>query len=512
MASPSSPTAGARSMSRVSKGLRTEGGPSVTDAPASVASMSARKGWPILLPFHMVEPAVFAVDLLLVVAISVLTGVGYHWIFLGELGSVETFLGMGVLVFANFSAISAARGSYRTKNLVNFRRQGREVSVIWTGVFLILLGIAFSLKVTETFSRGATLTFFAIGLSGIIAWRGLLARLLAEALAAGAFAERRIIIIGERGRLALSHNLLELRRCGYKPVSTFEIKETEIAAIGMPSTLRETLAAVIEAARGESIETIFLVIGWDHSRCIEGILNVLSVLPAPVHLLPDENVAHYLGRRTVQVGATWSAELKRAPLSKSEQSLKRSLDVLAAGTSLLLLAPLMLATALLVKLDSRGPVLFTQTRNGFNGRSFRIFKFRTMRVLEDGPLVRQATRNDPRVTRLGRWLRRTNIDELPQLFNVLRGEMSLVGPRPHAAAHNSEYEELISTYALRYHVKPGITGWAQLHGFRGETQTLDLMATRVEFDLWYINNWSFWLDVRILLKTLVLGIQENSAY
>jgi undecaprenyl-phosphate galactose phosphotransferase/putative colanic acid biosynthesis UDP-glucose lipid carrier transferase len=419
---------------------------------------------------------------------------------------------MGVLVFANFSAISAAREGYRTKNLVNFRRQARENSVIWTGVFLTLLGIAFSLKVTESFSRGATLTFFAVGLSGIVAWRGWLARVLAEALEAGAFAERKIILIGERGRLAVSRNLLELRRCGYKPVSTFEIKENEIAAGGMPSTLRETLDAVIEAARGESVETIFLVIGWEHSRCIEGVLSVLSVLPVPIHLLPDENVARYLARRTVQVGATWSAELKRAPLSKPEQALKRSLDVLAAGSSLLLLAPLMLATALLVKLDSRGPVLFTQTRNGFNGRSFRIFKFRTMRVLEDGPLVRQATRNDPRVTRVGRWLRRTNIDELPQLFNVLRGEMSLVGPRPHAAAHNSEYEELIATYALRYHVKPGITGWAQLNGFRGETQTLDLMVKRVEFDLWYINNWSFWLDVRILLKTLVLGIQQDSAY
>jgi Undecaprenyl-phosphate glucose phosphotransferase len=465
-----------------------------------------------LLPFHMVEPVVFAVDLVLVVAISVLTGVGYHWIFLGVLGNVETFLGIGVLVFANFSAISAARENYRTKNLVNFRRQAREVSVIWTGVFLVLLGIAFSLKVTQGFSRGATLTFFAVGLSGIIAWRGLFARLLADALAAGAFAERRIILIGERGALALSRNLFELRRCGYKPVNTFEIKQSEIAAGSMPKTLRETLDAVIEAARGESVETIFLVISWKHGRCIESILNVLSVLPVPIHLLPDENVARYLSRRTAQVGATWSAELKRAPLSKPEQSLKRSLDVLVAGLSLLILAPLMLATALLVKLDSHGPILFTQARNGFNGRSFRIFKFRTMRVLEDGPVVRQATRNDPRVTRLGRWLRRTNIDELPQLFNVLRGEMSLVGPRPHAAAHNSEYEELIATYALRYHVKPGITGWAQLNGFRGETQTLDLMVKRVEFDLWYINNWSFWLDVRILLKTLVLGIQENSAY
>jgi Undecaprenyl-phosphate glucose phosphotransferase len=509
MAKPSFSSARARAMSF---GLRAGDGPPVTEAPASAASISARKGRPILLPFQMVEPAAFAVDLFLVVAISMLTGVGYHWISLGTFGSVETFLGMGVLVFANFSAISVARGVYRTKNLVNFRRQAREVSVIWTGVFLILLGIAFSLKVAQSFSRGATLTFFAVGLSGVIAWRGLLARQLTEALATGAFAERKIIVIGERSRFALSRNLLELRRCGYKPVSTFEIKENEIAASGMPNTLRETLDAVIEAARGETIEIVFLLIKWEHSRCIEGILNVLSVLPVPIHLLPDENVARYLGRRMVQVGATWSAELKRAPLSKPEQALKRSLDVLAAGSGLLLLAPLMLATALLVKLDSRGPILFTQTRNGFNGRSFRIFKFRTMRVLEDGPVIRQATRNDPRVTRVGRWLRRTSIDELPQLFNVLRGEMSLVGPRPHAAAQNNEYEELIATYAFRYHVKPGITGWAQVNGYRGETQTVDKMAKRVEFDLWYINNWSFWLDVRVLLRTLVLGIQRDCAY
>src|ERR1700730_15829263 len=241
MASPSTPRARARRMSHAYESFPTGCSHAVPHVPAGAASISAGKRRPILLPFHMVEPAVFAVDLVLVVAISVLTGVGYHWIFLGELGSVETFLGMGVLVFANFSAISAAREGYRTKNLVNFRRQARENSVIWTGVFLTQLGIAFSLKVTESFSRGATLTFFAVGLSGIVAWRGWLARVLAEALEAGAFAERKIILIGERGRLAVLRNLLELRRCGYKPVSTFEIKENEIAAGGMPSTLRETL-------------------------------------------------------------------------------------------------------------------------------------------------------------------------------------------------------------------------------------------------------------------------------
>jgi exopolysaccharide biosynthesis polyprenyl glycosylphosphotransferase len=214
----------------------------------------------------------------------------------------------------------------------------------------------------------------------------------------------------------------------------------------------------------------------------------------------------------LEVGTARTAELKRAPLSVAEQALKRIFDVLAAGLGIILLSPLLLTSVLLIKLDSKGPVLFTQTRNGFNGRSFRIFKFRTMSVFEDGPQIRQATRNDPRVTSVGRWLRRTSIDELPQLFNVLGGSMSLVGPRPHAVAHNTEYERIVANYAFRYHVKPGISGWAQVNGFRGETSTVNLMEKRVELDLWYVSNWSFWLDVRILWKTLILAPWQASAY
>jgi undecaprenyl-phosphate galactose phosphotransferase/putative colanic acid biosynthesis UDP-glucose lipid carrier transferase len=172
--------------------------------------------------------------------------------------------------------------------------------------------------------------------------------------------------------------------------------------------------------------------------------------------------------------------------------------------------PLMLVTALLIKLDSPGPVLFRQTRNGFNQQPFTIFKFRTMSVLEDGPVVKQARRNDPRVTRLGRWLRRSSIDELPQLFNVIRGEMSLVGPRPNAQSHNSEYEKLIAKYAFRHHVKPGLTGWAQVRGHRGETQYIEQMERRVDHDLWYINNWSLLLDFKILLLTAFLTFRQNA--
>jgi undecaprenyl-phosphate galactose phosphotransferase/putative colanic acid biosynthesis UDP-glucose lipid carrier transferase len=172
----------------------------------------------------------------------------------------------------------------------------------------------------------------------------------------------------------------------------------------------------------------------------------------------------------------------------------------------------MLVVGLLIKLDSEGPVFFCQTRVGFNGQTFRIWKFRTMTTLDDGPVVRQAQKNDARVTRIGRWLRASSVDELPQLLNVLVGDMSLVGPRPHAVAHDSQYDAVIANYALRRHVKPGITGWAQVCGFRGETPTVDLMLRRVEHDLWYINNWSLWLDSLIVMRTAIALMRPQNAY
>jgi undecaprenyl-phosphate galactose phosphotransferase/putative colanic acid biosynthesis UDP-glucose lipid carrier transferase len=480
-------------------------------APQSGRARGRRAAGQLRLPYHLVEPIAFTVDIILVVAISLLTGIGYNYFFLDLLpaaNAIQVDAAIGVLTLTNVSAILAARGDYRVSNLVSFYRQARDLTIIWAGVFLILSGVAFSLQVSANFSRGATSTFFALGLGGMIAWRRFLAQILGYALSAGAFAPRNVILIGERSRLAASPAISEIRRYGYTPVHTFEIEQEE--RVNPSLRLRATIDKAIEAARAESVAEVLLLIGWEQSRTIERITKMLSVLPLPVYLVPDENVVRFLGRSTVNIGTIWAAEIQRAPLTRVEQFVKRSFDMLGATSVLLLLSPLMLLTALLIKLDSHGPVLFFQTRNGFNGRAFRIVKFRTMNVLEDGNAIRQATRTDPRVTRLGRWLRRTNIDELPQLFNVLTGDMSLVGPRPHAVAHNNEYDKLIANYALRNHVKPGITGWAQVSGYRGETPTTDLMEQRVACDLWYINNWSMWLDIRILFRTLILGLQPTA--
>jgi len=229
-------------------------------------------------------------------------------------------------------------------------------------------------------------------------------------------------------------------------------------------------------------------------------------------LLPDQNMGELFQRTSRQFGETVGVEFQRAPLTIWERTLKRSLDVVVALGGIAALAPMLLIVAVAIKLDSPGPALFKQTRRGFNSREFKIYKFRTMTVLEDGPVIKQAERNDVRITRLGRWLRKTSLDELPQLVNVLSGEMSIVGPRPHAKAHDNQFSDLISNYAFRHHMKPGITGWAQVNGLRGETETVDKMRKRVEYDLDYLRHWSVWMDFKIVFRTIKLVVNDSQAY
>lgn len=408
--------------------------------------------------------------------------------------------------------MTSTEQNYRPTHLINFGRQARYVTLNWLFIFSVLTAVAFTLKIAESFSRGSTLSFLLLGWAGLLAYRFCLSRYLKQALAAGAFAEQKIILISERGQQSTSRALNELRQCGYRPLKTFELTEAEVGAAGVNMSLNQKIHTIISLSQTESIGHIFLLLKWERPQLINNVVRLLSVTPIPVHLLPDENVATYLSARTGHIGTTFTVELQRAPLSNTEQWLKRVFDVVASLSLLVMLSPLLVITSVLVKLDSAGPVLFRQKRNGFNGRVFAIYKFRSMRVLEDGERIKQATRDDPRVTRLGRWLRRTSIDELPQLLNVLRGDMSLVGPRPHAISHNNEYQTVVSNYAFRHHVKPGITGWAQVNGFRGEMQTVDMMERRVEYDLWYINHWSLWLDLRIVFKTVLMAARRPTAY
>ena len=479
----------------------------------AVAEAISLEPAPWRVPFWSVEPLACALDCIIIIGSSILSGFAYHRWALGGGGDLETSLAVGLLVAVNFTTILVSRGSYKPLNLISLKARSRETAAIWFIVCSLLLAVVFSLKVGANLSRGATATFMVVGIALLIGWRAVLSTYLAKALARGTFAQRRVVLIGESDEIDTSEGLHRLRRCGYRPVETFPVLRTDFEAHdGMSPRLRSMLDQVIRTAQSGRVEEILLAIRWDQRRLVESIVTELRVVPIPIRLAPDRTIAGLLHKPRTEIGSTWVVDLHRGPLTWSECAVKRAFDITFSSLALVMLAPTMLVAAIMIKLDSRGPIFFSQARNGFNNKEFRIFKFRTMTVMEQGLEVKQAARHDKRVTRVGRWLRRSSIDELPQFLNVLRGEMSLVGPRPHATTHNNEYEKLIFKYAFRHHVKPGITGWAQIHGLRGETATVDVMEKRVEFDLWYINNWSLWLDIKILVRTFAVVLGQKEAY
>lgn len=464
-----------------------------------------------LRPVH-IEIGALIGDVAVILLASLTSGIVYKFLEVGISFKGLGLLDISALAAINFVLISIARHNYKLKKLLRSDGHVRELIVIW-GITCGILAVAgFTMKISGTYSRGAAILFVISSPIALLIWRMAVARFILMSLSRDTFAKKKIIVISETHRAVSSHALAELRRHGYVPIAICSLTDVEMASSGASSSFREKLGRMVELARVERVDGFYVLIGWNYHRAIDVVLNALNSLAIPLYLLPDESAARFLRTPVVEIGHTWTVALKRLPLSQMELIVKRSFDVLGSFFGLIALAPLLLMTGLLLKLDSRGPVFFRQERNGFNGHSFRIFKFRTMHVLEERGEVRQATVNDKRITRLGRWLRRTSIDEIPQLLNVLFGEMSLVGPRPHACSHDSKYEKLIANYAFRHHVKPGLTGWAQVNGYRGETPRIELMERRVEHDLWYINNWSLTLDVRITLKTLVVTLFQRGAY
>jgi exopolysaccharide biosynthesis polyprenyl glycosylphosphotransferase len=256
---------------------------------------------------------------------------------------------------------------------------------------------------------------------------------------------------------------------------------------------------------------VLLLFNSDSVNAVTCAVNTLSEMPVRIQLLPIGLLDFMPRSRIGYYGRTPVFEIASGPNWVADRLLKRSFDLVVATTAAFLLLLLMLIVAALIKLDSPGPVLFRQTRDGYNNKPIKVFKFRTMIVGDDSEF-RQVRRDDPRVTRVGRILRRTNIDELPQLLNVIRGDMSIVGPRPHAVPHNEMYDGLIARMSGRHNVKPGITGWAQVNGLRGETDTFEKMRARVEHDLYYIDNWSFAFDLKIVLLTVFSKKSYYNAY
>jgi len=273
----------------------------------------------------------------------------------------------------------------------------------------------------------------------------------------------------------------------------------------------QLVEALTKAARTRDIDEILISLPWSCPTPLDTFLRALGNLSITVRLLPELPPTSFSCLHVATPCGLPAISVIERPLSDCQMALKRAEDIIISSLALVVAAPVMALIALLIRLDSPGPALFRQERWGFNARPISVLKFRTMR-LHDDPTTTQATRDDPRVTRIGRILRRTSLDELPQLINVLRGDMSLVGPRPHAVAHNERYAALIDNYLARHRVKPGITGLAQVNGCRGITDTLDKMQRRVAYDLRYIEQWSLLLDMKVLLKTIYVGFIHRNAF
>lgn len=277
--------------------------------------------------------------------------------------------------------------------------------------------------------------------------------------------------------------------------------------------LHGSLQELIEKASAGNIDDVYITLPLDSNEEIKNLIEQLANSTANVYYVPDLSAFELLRPNLYCIAGLPIISLYDSPFSSfGSQFLKRVFDLVAGSIILIIILIPLVVIGLAIKLNSQGPILFKQRRYGLNGKEVIVWKFRSMTVCEDGENITQATKNDPRVTKLGSFLRSTSLDELPQFINVLQGQMSIVGPRPHAIAHNELYRVKIKNYMLRHKVKPGITGLAQISGYRGETATLDKMEGRVHYDLLYIQNWSLWLDVKILLRTVYKGFISAGAY
>jgi putative colanic acid biosynthesis UDP-glucose lipid carrier transferase len=322
--------------------------------------------------------------------------------------------------------------------------------------------------------------------------------------------ERRSAIVcasgaGRQFRSALA-SLPGVRFCGF-----FDDRAVERLGLGDYEPLLGPIGEVCRFSKEQRIDVVYIALPLSCQRRVAELLAQLQDTTASVYFVPDASLFGPLRPRVEILGGKPVLRLCETPFRGASAFVKRAEDLVLGALMLLACLPLLLIIAAAVKLDSPGPVVFRQRRHGLDGREIVVYKFRTMSVLEDGPELRQAQSADPRVTRVGALLRRYSLDELPQLVNVLQGRMSLVGPRPHALAHTEQYRKLVSGYMIRHKVRPGITGWAQVNGLRGETDTLEKMAARVEHDLAYLSDWSLAFDLAILIRTAAVVIRGDNA-
>ncbi len=459
---------------------------------------------------------VILIEILVIFIISVMTGAVYHFVtYDGDVNQLENYLKLALLVSLIYVVLNFIYNRYKISSFLSDVPNIQVVFKVWNQTFLFVLAAVFLEKSTEDFSRGSVVLFYIVGFLGVWGVRKLFKYLAITGCQEGYISARRIMLVGEKDSLKQFQNKYQPWRSGLKvtDVLLLDCKASDYEDLSEEDRegFQQELDNAVIRARNLKIDEIYLFIPWAQDGLIKKYAEAFRRAPVSIHLGQETILNSFDDAEMTRHGNIASMSLVRPPLSKFEVILKRSFDIIVSVIGLVFLAFAYPVIAYFIKKEDGGDVLFTQPRGGFNGQPFCIKKFRTYKSEQSGLVskndhgkdtVAQTVVGDDRVMKIGHFLRKWNIDELPQLWNVLKGDMSIVGPRPHAVQHDEEFTGKMAVYARRHNVKPGITGWAQVTGFRGITDTDDKIKGRVAADLYYIDHWSILLDVYIVFLTV----------
>ncbi len=418
-----------------------------------------------------------------------------HYLRFGDWFMVDHYLAATFIVALMVVLCQVLLGNYLSWRGRYFFRQLGRVYTAWLLALAIVTSLAVFLKVSDAYSRIWLASTLAAAVVLITVFRLAIFLVLRRIRSRGRNLKQALIVEAGASAHALKSRQAELSEHGYQIARILPLENNQ-------AWLHRLVSEVIEAG----VHEVWLCLPLHEGESIKTILHALRHQTVDIRYLPDLGDLPLLNHRVSEIAGLYALDISRSPMEGPARLVKRLEDLVLGLLIFLVMLPVCVVIAIAIKCSSSGPVIFKQYRTGINGRRFKVYKFRSMEVHDEGSGgVTQAHYGDPRITRLGAFLRRTSLDELPQFYNVLQGRMSIVGPRPHALAHNDYYKNQVESYMQRHKVKPGITGWAQVNGYRGETDELIKMEKRVEHDLWYIDNWSLGLDLKIIFKTVYCG-------
>jgi len=417
-----------------------------------------------------------------------------HWLRFGDWFMLDHYLVATLVMALVLVVCQLLLGTYLSWRGRHLWAQLGRMFVGWLLALAVLASIAVLMKVAQNYSRIWLVSTLAVALGFVAVFR-ICVYLFLRRLRQQGKNLKHVLVVEIHNAAALRAVLDDLPEQGYKVECFLKLRDDE--------AWYDELRAQVGAC---GVHEVWLCLPLNQGEAIKRVMHALRHHTVDVRYVPDLGDLPLLNHRISNIGGLYALDISRSPMEGPARIVKRLEDLTLGLLISILVLPVCVVIAVAIKLTSKGPIIFKQYRMGINGRRFKVYKFRSMEVHEEASgQITQASFGDPRITKLGAFLRRSSLDELPQFFNVLQGRMSIVGPRPHALAHNEHYKDEVESYMQRHKVKPGITGWAQVNGLRGETDTLDKMERRVQHDLWYIDNWSLWLDLRIIALTVWKG-------